>query len=96
MTRRRRVSRDAAVTFGPSTERSSSVPVTIWIQYEEWTSLSVSAFRMAPSRNTRDDDAEQRAAAAEDRDAAEQHAATTDELEARAALAAAREPKRNV
>src|SRR5215213_10051536 len=48
--RRRRASVTLLTTFAPTTETTRSVPVTIWIQYEEMDSLSSSAFWMAPSR----------------------------------------------
>src|SRR4051812_39422156 len=50
--RRRRASVTRRTTLGPSTETTRSVPVTIWIQYEEMDSLSSSAFWMAPSKKS--------------------------------------------
>src|SRR3954447_8279647 len=47
--RRRRASATRRAMFGPRTEPTSSVPVTIWIQYDEIDSLSSSAFWMPPS-----------------------------------------------
>ena len=60
----------------------SSAPVTIWIQYDEIDSLSSSAFWMPPSSSSARMTPRDRAAAAEDRDAAEQHRGDGGELEA--------------
>src|SRR3954451_14637677 len=46
-----RAARARWTRLGPSTEPTSSTPVTIWIQYDELDSLSSSAFWMPPSRS---------------------------------------------
>ena len=71
--RRRRASATRRARFGPSTEPTRRSPVTIWIQYDEIDSLSSSAFWMPPSSSSARMTPDDRAAAAEDRDAAEQH-----------------------
>ena len=64
--------------------------MTIWIQYDEIDSLSSSAFWMPPSRNSARMTPGDRAAAAEDRDAAEQHRGDDGQLEALADVGGAR------